>query len=84
MNKLFTDQAWEEFEDWQKKDRKIFARVFKLIADIDRNPFEGIGKSEPLKGNLAGYWSRRVTDEHRLVYKIDGTNIIIVQCMYHY
>ena len=84
MNKLFTDEAWEEFEAWQKRDRKIYKRIFQLISDIDRNPFDGLGKPEPLRENLSGYWSRRINDEHRLVYRVEGENIIVVQCMYHY
>ena len=84
MNKLFTAEAWEELENWFKKDRKIYKRIFQLIKDIDRDPFNGIGKPEPLKETLSGYWSRRINDEHRLVYKVDAENIIIVQCMYHY
>jgi toxin YoeB len=84
LNKLFTDEAWSELESWQKRDRKIYKRIFQLIKDIDRDPFDGIGKPEPLKENLSGYWSRRINDEHRLVYRIEGDNIIVVQCMFHY
>ena len=84
MNKLFTDEARSELESWQKRDRKIYKRIFQLIKDIDRDPFDGIGKPEPLKENLSGYWSRRINDEHRLVYRIEGDNIIVVQCMFHY
>ena len=84
MNKLFTDLAWQDFQSWQQKDRKIYKRIFLLIKDIERDPFDGIGKPEPLKENLSGYWSRRINDEHRLVYKIQGDNIVIVQCMHHY
>ena len=84
MNKLFTDIAFREFEDWQKRDRKIFKRIFALIKDIERDPFTGIGKPEPLRENFSGYWSRRINEEHRLVYTIEGDNITIVQCRYHY
>ena len=84
MIKLFTDEAWKEFESWQRKDRKIYKRIFQLIKDIDRDPFEGLGKPEPLKENLSGYWSRRITEEHRLVYKVEDGKIVIVQCMFHY
>ena len=84
VNKLFTDDGWADSEGWYKKDRKIYQRIFQLINDIERDPCEGIGKPEPLKANLSGYWSRRIDGEHRLVYKIEGENSIIVQCMYHY
>ena len=84
MNKLFTDSSWIEFQGWYRKDRKTYKRIFQLLNDIDRDPFDGIGKPEPLKENLSGYWSRRINDEHRLVYKVDGENIIVIQCMYHY
>jgi toxin YoeB len=84
MNKLFTDESWDDLESWFKKDRKMYRRIFQLIKDIDRDPFEGIGKPEPLKENLSGHWSRRINDEHRLVYKVDDENITIVQCMFYY
>jgi toxin YoeB len=84
MLKCFTDDGWDDFEVWQKKDRKIYKRIFQLIKDIERDPFEGLGKPEALKENLSGYWSRRITDEHRLVYKVEDDKLIIVQCMFHY
>ena len=84
MNKLFTDDAWDDFQSWLQKDRRLYKRIFQLIKDIERDPFSGIGKPEPLKENLSGYWSRRINDEHRLIYKVDDENIIIIQCMYHY
>jgi toxin YoeB len=84
MKKAFTDNAWDEFSEWWNKDRKIYKRIFQLIKSIDENPFSGIGKPEALKENLSGYWSRRINQEHRLVYRIENDTIIIVQCMYHY
>lgn len=84
MNKVFSDNAWEEYISWLKEDKKILKRINELIKDIDRNKFKGIGKPEPLKHQLSGYWSRRITDEHRLIYSIDGENIYIISCRYHY
>ena len=66
----FSDQAWEEYLYWQKNDKAILKRINNLIKDIKRSPFDGIGKPEPLKHGLSGYWSRRINDEHRLVYKV--------------
>lgn len=83
-NLLFLPQAWEDYLYWQKQDRKTLKRINTLIQDISRNPFEGIGKPEPLKSNWSGWWSRRIDDVNRIVYKIDGTNIVISQCMTHY
>ncbi|KOR28725.1 hypothetical protein TI05_16370 [Achromatium sp. WMS3] len=80
----FRDRAWEDYLHWQKIDKAKFKRINQLIKDIQRDPFIGIGKPEPLRHDLAGLWSRRIDGEHRLVYKIDGKNIIIVQCRYHY
>ena len=84
MNKVFSDNAWEEYTIWLKEDKKVLKRINELIKDIERNKFKGIGKPEPLKHQLAGYWSRRITDEHRLIYSIDGENINIISCRYHY
>ena len=80
----WTELAWEDYLFWQSKDKKILKRIHLLIKDIQRSPFEGIGKPEPLKHNWAGYWSRRIDKEHRLVYKCDDHNLVIVQCRYHY
>lgn len=77
-------EAWEEYLTWQKEDKKSFSRINKLIIDIKRSPFEGIGKPEPLKENLAGLWSRRINKEHRIVYLIDGDALVIFQCKGHY
>lgn len=84
MNKIFSDNAWEEYTSWITEDKKILKRINELIKDIERNKFKGIGKPEPLKHNLKGYWSRRINDEHRLIYSIEGNNINIISCRYHY
>ena len=84
MKILFTEHAWEEYLHWQQADRKKLRRINELIREICRAPFEGIGKPEPLKLTLAGYWSRRIDQEHRLVYKVEGETLTIVQCRYHY
>lgn len=84
MNKVFSDNAWEEYTSLLQEDKKILKRINELIKDIERNKFKGIGKPEPLKHQFSGYWSRRITDEHRLIYSIDGDNIHIISCRYHY
>lgn len=84
MNIVFTELSWEQYQYWQKTDKKILERIHELIKDIQRNQFKGIGKPEPLKGNLKGFWSRRINEEHRLVYRITNQQIEIVQCRYHY
>lgn len=84
MKLLFAEEAWEDYLYWQKQDRKMVERVNKLVQETTREPFTGIGKPEPLKHALAGYWSRRVTDEHRMVYRIDGDCLLIAQLRYHY
>lgn len=84
MNISFTENAWEDYLYCQKMDKKIVKRINELIKDIRRNPFEGIGKPEPLKYDLTGKWSRRITDEHRLVYQVEGNNLIVYTCRYHY
>ncbi len=82
----FSDQGWEDYCYWQLNDRKILKRVNELLKDIKRNPFDclGIGKPERLKENLSGYFSRRITSEHRLVYKIMDDLIVVAQCRFHY
>ena len=88
MKVLFTDTGWEDYLYWHITDKEIFTRVNDLINAARRDPFKGLGKPEPLKRNLAGYWSRRITGEHRLVYKVDGTKpdqkITVIQDRYHY
>ncbi len=76
--------AWNDYLYWQTQDKKNLKRINQLIQNISRNPFDGIGKPEPLKGNLAGFWSRRIDNEHRLVYAIEDTRILIISCKGHY
>lgn len=80
----WTDHAWEEYLAWQQLDKKTLKRINLLIQDIKRSPFDGIGKPEPLKFDLAGYWSRRIDQENRLVYEVTDSLIIIIQCKHHY
>jgi toxin YoeB len=84
MKLTFSEQAWEEYLYWQKTDKKLLNRINELIKAIMREPFTGIGKPEPLKHSLSGYWSRRINDEHRLVYKVEGDSLLIAQCKLHY
>ncbi len=84
MKLVFSDAAWEDYLFWQQQDRRMVERINKLIKEVQREPFAGIGKPEPLKHALAGYWSRRITDEHRMVYKIEGDSMLIAQLRYHY
>lgn len=80
----FDPGAWEDFLFWLSSDRKTARRITRLIAEIQRDPFTGIGKPEPLKGELSGYWSRRIDDEHRLIYRADSSEIKILKARYHY
>ena len=84
MNKSFSDNAWEEYIYWQAQDKKTLKRINALLKDIDRNPYEGIGKPEPLKENWSGFWSRRIDSVNRIVYKVENEQLIIVQCGSHY
>jgi toxin YoeB len=84
MKLIFADAAWDDYLYWQQQDKRMVERINKLIKEAQREPFAGIGKPEPLKHALAGYWSRRITDEHRMVYKIDGDSMLIAQLRYHY
>ena len=84
MNIRFSSNAWNDYLFWQKTDKKILKRINILIRDIQRHPHEGIGKPEPLKHGLSGYWSRRITDEHRIAYKFDNNTIKIAQLRFHY
>jgi toxin YoeB len=84
MKLVFAEQAWEDYLFWQETDKKLLKRVNALIKETTRTPFEGAGKPEALKHALAGYWSRRINDEHRLVYKVDGDTLLIAQLRYHY
>lgn len=84
MDKLWLDEAWEGFETCLEQDRKNLKKILRLLRDIDRYGYTGIGKPEPLKGNLNGYWSRRIDSENRLVYQINEGRILIIQCGSHY
>jgi len=80
----FSSQSWKDYNEWLVEDKKIFKRIQRLIKETIREPFSGIGKPEPLKNNLKGYWSKRITDEHRLVYKVEENQLIIISCKFHY
>lgn len=84
MKLIFAENAWQDYLYWQKTDKKQLKRINTLIKAITRDPFAGIGKPEPLKHALSGYWSRRIDDEHRLVYKIQEDPLLIAQLRYHY
>ena len=83
-NIVFEPQAFQDFNNWAREDKKIYGKIVNLITDILRSPFDGIGKPEPLKYELKGFWSRRITDEHRLVYKVSDDAVTIVGCRFHY
>lgn len=88
MRIAFTPDGWKDYLHWQGRDRKMLERINELLRDITRHPFEGIGKPEPLKGTLKGMWSRRITQEHRIVYAVVGMGedqtLVVLQCRYHY
>jgi toxin YoeB len=84
MKIVFADQAWDDFTYWVNHDRKLAKRIIRLIKEIEHDPFDGIGKPEPLKHDMAGFWSRRITDEHRLVYSVEKNQVLIAQARYHY
>ena len=84
MKYIFVDESWEDYMYWQRNDKKILKRINALIKDISRQPYEGIGKPEPLKHNYRGYWSRRIDGEHRLIYQVGDDEIRIVKCRFHY
>lgn len=84
MKLIFSDGAWEDYLQWQRQDRKMVERINKLIQETCREPFSGIGKPEPLKHALAGFWSRRITEEHRMVYRVDGDALLLAQLRNHY
>jgi toxin YoeB len=81
---VFADEAWDDYPYWQKQDRKMVERIDKLVQEVKRDPFSGVGKPELLKHALAGFWSRRITDEHRMVYRVEGDALLIAQLRYHY
>ena len=80
----WTKEAWKDYVYWQSQDRKTLKRINKLIVDTQRTPFEGIGKPEPLKENLSGFWSRRIDESNRLIYIVDDNKLTIISCRYHY
>ncbi len=84
MRTIFSEVSWQDYTSWQSEDRKILKKINELIKDIKRKPYEGLGKPEPLKYDLAGLWSRRIDREHRLVYQIFGNDLLIYSCRYHY
>lgn len=84
MQKAWTDNAWEDYLYWQTQDKRTLKRINVILKDIDREPFAGLGKPEPLKGDKQGYWSRRIDEVNRIIYKIENDQLIIVQCGGHY
>jgi toxin YoeB len=84
MNFVFTELSWEDYLYWQKNYKQKLKRINELLKDISRNPYQGIGKPEPLKFNYAGFWSRRIDEEHRLIYRVIDDEIQIVKCRFHY
>lgn len=84
MKLIFADEAWEDYLHWQKEDKRMVERINKLIRETQRDPFAGIGKPEALKHALSGFWSRRTTDEQRMVYRVDGDSLLIAQLRFHY
>ncbi len=84
MKYVFVEESWEDYLYWQKIDKKMLKRINALLKDISRQPYEGIGKPEPLKHNYRGFWSRRIDGEHRLIYQVTDDEIRIVKCRYHY
>ena len=84
LNIMWTAEAWDDYVYWQGQDKKTLKRINQLVKDTQRTPFEGVGKPEPLKANLTGFWSRRIDETNRLVYEVAGAQINIVSCRYHY
>lgn len=84
MNVIFSARAWAQYQDWQESDRKVVKKLNSLIRECQRTPYSGSGKPEPLKHELSGWWSRRVNEEHRLVYRVTEQGLEIIQCRYHY
>lgn len=84
MKLIFDEHAWDDYLYWQRHDPALLQRLNDLIKECLRTPFSGRGKPEPLRGSLSGFWSRRITREHRLVYRVDGDRLLIAQCRYHY
>jgi len=84
VKSIFSDEAWDDYLYWQNNDRKIVERINKLIQEVKREPFSGLGKPEPLKHALSGFWSRRITDEHRMVYRVEADALLLAQLRYRY
>jgi len=84
LKKLWTDRGWEDYLYWQIQNKNMIKKINQIIKDIERNPFKGIGKPEPLKNNLSGWWSRKIDNKHRIVYRIEKDNLEIAQCKDHY
>lgn len=84
MKVLFLPDAFEQYVHWQERDRAMLGKLNRLIRECQRHPFEGTGKPEPLRGDYSGFWSRRIDREHRLVYRVEGEVLVILQCRYHY
>lgn len=84
MRITFSKNSWDEYVSWQDEDKRILRKINELIKDIQKHPSEGIGKPEPLRFDLSGFWSRRITGEHRLVYKFTDNEVLIFSCRYHY
>lgn len=84
MKLVFSEHAWADYVYWQRTDKKILKKINELIKDIQKNKYQGVGKPEPLRHSLSGYWSRRITKEHRIVYKIHNDQVLIAQLRYHY
>ena len=84
MKYVFVDESWEDYLYWQNTDKKKLRKIYELLKDIARNPFDGMGKPEPLKHKYSGFWSRRIDDEHRLIYKYEISEIQIAKCRFHY
>ena len=84
MKLIWDEEAWDDYVEWQSEDKKTLKRINKLIKDVQSNPYTGIGKPEPLKHELSGFWSRRITEEHRLVYKVEKDELLIASCKFHY
>lgn len=80
----FTDECWNDYVYWQSQDKRVLKRINALIKDTQRDPFSGIGKPEPLKENMSGYWSRRIDETHRLVYEVVDDALLLISCRYHY
>jgi toxin YoeB len=81
---IFADTAWEDYLDWQQHDKRLLERINRLIRETQREPYSGLGKPEPLTHALSGFWSRRITEEHRMVYKVEGDALLLAQLRYHY